>query len=563
MNLKKYRLFKFMALLMAFVWLFGAYATGMTGVHATDDIGYTGSVDNYYGGDDLGENDEGGLGVEAFGVEPRASWTPNLLRRDWPRIHPGGTPPYTQGPIWTNDNGGVSRDSVAIEPLPSTQGTFTLGDIHLHFRDCTTRRNCDNNSIVSPENEADRQAAFRVWNYNSSAANYFPYLLMTPGSAAQLNDFGNRWGNTNFQYAYVQYLQFDMNFFGTGGNLNEDYERMVIMGSFHDRMFVGPAPNIDGYHTLRNYLFPVSPNCPTPHQRCSELDLVGLNLSPSHTDVVHPYGLIFGGWFNTLEDANRLGSQIGRVWERCEVMRRVTTALNRQIYARWYPLPTVEKTVTPGQLTHAQVAAGTPLIYTITIDTHGLPSNMIDLLVEDTLDDRLTLVESSVRIHPAVGSVPNYTNEDGALSFYISDILGPVRGIDRIEITFRALVDPDVITPRTTQIIPISNTAILFGPPGPDGGREPIDEDDTTFDIIPPPPPPPEITPPVICECPECDCPECECVEVQQQPAKVTRPAGKAPSTGDFTATAPLLAGLLFSMSAVLGGTSLKKRFRR
>jgi hypothetical protein len=42
-----------------------------------------------------------------------------------------------------------------------------------------------------------------------------------------------------------------------------------------------------------------------------------------------------------------------------------------------------------------------------------------------------------------------------------------------------------------------------------------------------------------------------------------TRTPGVAPRTGDNTSTLPLLAGILFSLSAVFGGTSLKNRIRK
>ena len=546
--LKKYRLFKFTALLMAFVWLFGAYAAGMTGVHATDEFNYPGEDNNYIEGEYFGEND-----VATFNAVARSDWEPILERRDWQYSGNLSDP--------LRDPREVNFDTSVLEP------GMTFSEIHYAIFHCQTRKDCDNNSTVFPACPEERFAAFRLWHFHSSAP-IFHYLEMCRDELLRTleDDHQNparNWGVGNFQYAYVQMLHFNTNFELVGDHTpsavgNWD-SRMVIMGSYYDRMFVNtirPAvpPAIDcyghGYGTLRNYLFPMSPAC--------AINPPVAGVQPGFTNLVHPDGMIFGGWFvegpegNPAYFANNLGSQEGRFFERTE---RVTTDLNKNLFARWYPLPTVEKAVSPGQLTHAQVAAGNPLFYTITIDTHGLPSNMIDLVVQDTLDDRLTLVESSVRIHPSVGSDPNYTNEDGALSFYISDIFGPVRAIERIEITFRATVNLDVITPEPTEIIRIPNTAILFGPPGPDSGeREKLGRDDTVFEIPLPPVPPAEYPPD-----PPDDPPPPPSSNNNVEPDTTDA----APRTGDFTATAPLLAGFLFSMSAVLGGISLRRRFRR
>ena len=573
-TLKKYNMFKFTALFMAFVWLFGAYATGMMGVHATDEINYPGEDNNNYIGDEyFGENDVEANQAEAGGdsFEPisplSVGWTqpintpplqpvrPVLERRDW------------------QDHGDLNdapRVPVNFNRLILTSD-MNFSQIHSVIFNCPVRQGCPNTSTIRPDCPYERFAAFRLWHFQQDV---LPYLDMCRYSSMTLQEHPTReWGVGNFQYAYVQWLHFNTNFGLDGVHTPDELggwdSRMVIMGNFYDRMFVNSRPPHilcyeSGYGTLRNYLFPMTPACVA--------NPPAADVQPSFTNLTHPEGKIFGGWFTPTPgnegpyNANNLGSQEGRFFERTE---DVTTQLHRTLYARWYPLPTVEKAVSPGQLTHEDVERGIPVFYTITIDTHGLPSDMIDLLVEDTLDERLTLVEGSVRIQPAVGP-PEYTNDDGALSFYISDILGPVRGIDRIVITFKATVNPDVITPETNEIIRISNTAILYGPPGPGNGeREELDRDDTIFEIPVPPVPPVEY--PDDCDCPECECPcecpececECDCEEVQQRPGKVSRPAGKAPATGDLTSTIPLFAGLLFSMSAVLGGTSLRRRFKR
>ena len=585
MNLKKYRLFKFMALFMAFVWLFGAYATGMRGVHATDDINNPGEDDNYYiGGENLGENDEGGddegddlWTSAAFNARSTVTWALGLRRRDWVAdgIH--------QYPF--NDN--LFEQT---RPYHTNIGTFqgdpTLGNLHEFFRDWAVE---NVNYTSRPPLQADAEAAFRVWHaISASPAASTPgwhYLMLPYGSDDSLSERLNAQGQPRgyFQYAFVQRLEFNTNFNMQGAQspLGESYYRYVIMGSHYDRMFVhyyraGYLGVPTNFQTLRNHLFPVSPVCivTLTHSNPEYATLLA-DLEPIRRDLIHPEGKIFGGWFDTLGQAQNLGSQEGRVSERCAVMGRVTTDPNRTIFARWYPLPTVEKAVTPGQLTQQQVADGATLAYTITITTGTLPANLINLIVEDLLDSRLSLVDRSVAISPLPGSYPRYTlAEDGTLRFYISELSGsdPIPN-GRVVINFRATVNEDAIPPGTTTVVEIPNTAILLRPPPPgeNGEEERIDESDEIIVRVTPPVIPPEGPPPVICECPECECPcdcpvcecECDCVEVQQQPGNVPPPAGKAPTTGDFTATAPLLAGLLFSMSAVLGGTSLRKRFRR
>ena len=651
MNLKKNRLFKFMALLMAFVWLFGAYATSMTGVHATDDINNPGEDDNYYiGGENLGENDEEGLGIEAtIGVLPMVNQSPpvgtwpypnrstNLQRRDHPSSFPDSDP---------------IRYSFNTSYL--TQG-MTLGAIFDLFFNCPLRRTSDLSSGHPsfagerfPYCPIDRRYAFRVFHAHGTD---FPYMNMqrddyvTPFPSARW-DRGRLHGGY-FQYAYVQLLQFNMNFCGDGdpGDIRDRYERMVIMGSYYDRMFVGPGPavygTVDGYFTLRNYLFPTSPNCPTA-PRCPILSVDRPGTVPHSTqrDVAHPEGFIFGGWFHTPGQASNTASQDGRAWERG--MGNVTTTLDRQIYARWHR-PAVEKIVNPTEITPAQIAAGTPVEYTITITTDNMPAYLINFNVVDNLDPRLTFLPGSVNITPAPGEGldSSFTLADGVLTFDISGSGEEI--ISEIVITFQVTVSPDATGT-------IGNTAYLYGPPGT--GEGPIDQDEDEFEILPDgsitvnvvyddgalvpgaivnlydgegnligtavtgengrvvfpnlpdgeytvrvthpnypdwsrvvpveivdasdeivtvviprpgvggPPDPCDCECDCECDCPECDC-ECDCVEGQQQPGNVPPPAGKAPTTGDFTATAPLLAGLLFSMSAVLGGTSLRKRFRR
>jgi LPXTG-motif cell wall-anchored protein len=89
----------------------------------------------------------------------------------------------------------------------------------------------------------------------------------------------------------------------------------------------------------------------------------------------------------------------------------------------------------------------------------------------------------------------------------------------------------------------------------------------------PEPEPPPEYKPneeddDKVLLCPDCLLPIKECICNGDEPpikgpADDTRPQVTAPRTGDNTSTLPMIVGLLFSMSAVFGGISLKKRFNK
>lgn len=576
MKLKKYRLFKFVALLMAFVWLFGAYATGMTGVHATDDRDDTNECNSIIGGDNLETFDIG-----AF-HERSDNWVVSRLER---RDH------IVARPYERNDNefgppgDRVRRPYFDLDPEIIIEPGMTFDVIFNLFLNNLGRLDPYSSSTQADRHPApeDRAEAFRVFNFRaaSETTTHLYYISMCRFDTASTLESVGRWNIGTFQYAYVQQLHFDLNFDRTGGNIEPAYGREVIMGSHYDRMFVGGAR---GYETLWNHLFPVSPRCPiTP--RCPILAGIYFPANaqgergipyPVHRNVVHPNGYIFGGWFNTLPEANALGSQEGRVWER--EMGRVTTDPHRTIFARWYPLPTINKGVTPGQLTKEQVADGATLAYTITVNTGNLPGNMIDLIVEDLLDPRLSLVESSVAISPTVGTDPSFTlADDGTLRFYIGELAGsnPIPN-GRIVITFQAAVDRNAIPAGTTTIVEIPNIATLLRPPvpGQNGEEEVLDESPRIVVRITPPIPP-EIIPPK-CECPECQCPECECPECQcpkcqcepcqrrlKDPTRPSTTGREAPRTGDLTSVVPLLSSILFSMSAIFGGTALRRRFKK
>ena len=269
-------------------------------------------------------------------------WRIPLQRRDW----------IVTNPHHLNDNHEIARPAFPIfgdgEGLFATRlhpdsgtPTATLGELFNQFFENEMRRTDGNSSgneayrgTRFPENEADRRIAFRVWHGTPNQRFHIDIVA----DSDELFPY-TRWGQNHFQYAYVQYLHFNQNFCGNGvsSDVNPDWQRMNIMGSYYDRMFVyrnNPAVNDlwEGsdmrYETLGNRLFPTSPYCPE-HPYLSGMEPVSRN-------VVHPQGYIFGGWFDTLAQANNLNSQEGRVSER--EMGRVTTDLNRTIYARWYPV---------------------------------------------------------------------------------------------------------------------------------------------------------------------------------------------------------------------------------
>ena len=443
MNLKKYRLFKIMALSMAFVWLIGTYATGMTGVHATDDFDYTGSVDDNNGGEYLEEPVVG-----TIGVVPLSVWspTPVLERRDW------------------TNSGDLSDDSrlPVLFNVSRLEGSWmTFADIHEAFFGCIVRRGHTNSSTVHPIDEDDRRAAFRVFHFHQGTLTYLN--MCQHNDTATLDGQPNRsWGSGNFQYAYVQMLYFNTNFEHNGVHteniLGEWTSRMVIMGSHYDRMFVNSIPPFlpcygSGYGTLRNYLFPRSP-------ACQVLPPAG-GVNQGFDNLVHPRGYIFGGWF----DVYYHGDQTERIRERTGP---VTTQPIRTLYARWYK-PTIDKVVNPTEITPEQIIAGTPVTYTITIDTVNMPANLINFTVTDPLDSRLTFLPDSVNITPSPGTgaaQPSIVN--GVLTFDISDFAGE-DPIGDIVITFQATVNPGATGT-------IENIAYLYGPPGtgPSGGDGPI-----------------------------------------------------------------------------------------
>ena len=605
MNLRKYRFIKIIALLMAFVWLFGSYATGMTGVHATDDYNgydaeyYYDDTGENYSGENSGETDEETHNIEGRSVWPPSINPPRIERRD----HIVETPRERNDNLFYDGDVPVRRPPFTVTQLPNTP-LMSFDAIFNHFFNCQIRRGThptiSGDEVSSghfshagtrhPLCPYERHEAFRIWHFQAGVYNY---LEMVAGDT--LSTLGSRWGLGGFQYAYVQYLHFNTNFERDGVQddvLGPSYRRAVIMGSHYDRMFVQAFPDdIEGnigdntaYQTLRNYLFPTSPTCISrPHP------IPGIQ--PSHNNLVHPRGYIFGGWFKAgpADDlayhANNLGTQYGRVLERGT--GSVTAHANRTIYARWYPLPTVEKTVTPGQLTQQQVADGATLAYTITVNTGNLPANMINLVVEDILDERLSLVANSVAISPLPGSYPRFTlADDGTLRFYISEFSGsdPIPN-GRVVINFRATVNEDAIPEGTTTDVVIDNIAYLWGPPGTgpicpyDGYELPIDTSPPARVVITPPIPP-ERQPDCECECdcpecdcecdcPECDC-ECDCVECDCEPPtrrQETRKQGGAgrgaPRTGDLLSVTPFLSSILFSMSAIFGGAALRRRFKK
>ena len=598
MNLRKYRFIKIIALLMAFVWLFGSYATGTTGVHATDDFDYMGSVDDNRG-DDV-ENDDAGNGAYVLPTSsPRSivTWNLGLQRRDWmdgPPNHPANTVyPFNDNPA------GSPRPyhPYTVTGLGSFTGIPNLGNLHHHFRTWAINHSCS----VKPATEADRIAAFRVWH---GTPNTWHHLELTPNSEYPFPEVRLRteenyegWPVPHFQYAFVQRLNFNTNFdlLGTPDDARWNaYGRYLIMGSHYDRLFIyaqapGAGGDITNFQTLCNQLFPATPACVSrPHPVAG--------IQPSHNDLVHPAGYIFGGWFirtceeedNGLFNANNHGSQEGRFFERDE---RVTTHLERTLYARWYPPPTVEKNVFPVRITPEDIEAGARLTYTITIDTGNIPANKINFVVRDTLDERLNLVPRSVVFRPTVGSNPNYLlSIDNELEFFVNGLTGT--GLvqnNEIVITFQVTVDPAAELDEYDEIL---NVAFLWGPPGtgpicPDTGEETYwNYDDTTLNIVP-------AIPCDCCDCKECDheckCIPCNCTECDHQcvdcecdcdcgvgqnlaPERENRgrgqrstgagSAGTAPRTGDLLSVTPFLSSILFSMSAIFGGVALRRRFK-
>ena len=467
--------------------------------------------------DEEGENENNE--ISALTLRPLTSWNISLQRRDWQ-----GSPTWTAN---CNDNAGVARGTFPAGTLEPTlldgELVTTYGQIFNFFfnaiNNAISNPDIYNNSITAPANLGDRRVALRV--FHGSPVPYPPnpealgqryHVDMVDGSSTVFPR--ERWGHAHFQYAFVQWLHFDANIsfdeaYVPGQYVRPEWNRMVIMGNFYDRMFVSvpaaansPAPNHFPYspryyETLRNYFFPVSPICPPS-------TVAGMNPRNGHRGIAnvtgqisHPKGYIFGGWFDTREQANNLGSQDGRVRERTE---NVTTALNRTIYARWYPRPTILKTVNPRTLTAVQVEAEATLTYTITVNVGDLPPEMINLEVIDNLPTYLTFVPNSLTSNIGFSGITN--NSDGNnLRFTIAGLsAAPPNGM--IRFTFQTNVATD--TPAGT----IGNTAILLGPPSSDGGeRGELDRDEAEVTINPP-----IVIPPCDCPpCPPCDCYPCDC----------------------------------------------------
>lgn len=504
---------KWIAFMMVFMWLFGAYATNVIVANAED-----GNSTRIFGGSrgtndttttEVEEDDAEVLSVRVYqGIQAASIWTPRLQRRDWVGAQGG----------WTadcNDNGGIAR--VAFDTTVSLTSPITLGEIFEAFFYCIDRRTDGASSGSDPARHPApefRREAFRVFH----AGNGYPYLDMRDCFETFFPMETERWGEGYFQYAYVQILHFDQNFFGTGGNINDDWQRTVIMGSFYDRMFVGADYMCGhGYHSLRNFLFPVSATCPANNSTPLPIGEPGHDARGSianTSQISHPNGFIFGGWFECLDTANALGSQDGRVWERGT--GNVTTVPFRTIYARWYPVPIIEKTANPTTLTAAQVAAGATITYTLTVNVFDLPPDLINLEVIDNLSENLTFVPNSLTSNIGLAGITN-NSEGNNLRFTIDGLTdAPPDGL--IIINFQASVATD--TPPGT----IGNTATLLGPPPTDGGpRDELGSDEAEVIVQPPIPPPPPPCPgccdcepcPGCCDC-DCDCdcepcPGCEC----------------------------------------------------
>ena len=254
-------------------------------------------------------------------------WNTVLQRRDW--MHSSG-PGFNNLFPW-NDNH-APRAVFPVSPIVPSGNIITLGEMFEHFWHCPERRNNPLASHFRPGSEEEQRIAFRVW-HATPGQRY--HIDLTEGSA-ELFPL-SRWQTPHFQYAYVQYLHFNLNFCGNGlpSDVNHGFTRMNIMGSHYDRMFVysGAGAGWEGrdarYETLRNHLFPVSQNCEIvqPHP-----DMSGVQ--PVYDNLEHPNGYTFGGWFRTLAHANNHESEEGRMLERTE---RVSTDLSRTLYARWIP----------------------------------------------------------------------------------------------------------------------------------------------------------------------------------------------------------------------------------
>ena len=255
-------------------------------------------------------------------------WNTVLQRRDW--MHSSG-PGFNNLFPW-NDNH-AARAVFPVSPIIPNGDIITLGEMYEHFWSCPLRRSHPGASTFRPSSEWDQRAAFRVWH---ATPNQRYHLDLVDGSSEPFPL--SRWLNPHFQYAYVQYLHFNLNFCGNGlpSDVNHNFTRTNIMGSHYDRMFVfsGAGAGWEGhdsrYETLRNYLFPVSPSCEVtlPHPVMSDVQ-------PVYSNLQHPDGYIFGGWFRTLAEANNHESEEGRMFERTD---RVSTALQRTLYARWTPV---------------------------------------------------------------------------------------------------------------------------------------------------------------------------------------------------------------------------------
>ena len=465
------------ALLMMLVWML---TSTVANVSAYEGELYSGvasagdQADSGYAADD-GEIEGVGEGYSEIagtsgnmGIQPFSTWTPGLQRRDWqdhgiasdaPRVAFNSVPP---GPLLTN-----SMDSGAMWQA---------------FFDWSERINNPNSSghanyadIRHPANPLYREIAFRVWHGTPYTSYHFE---LVQDSSVPFPAY--RWNVQHFQYAYVQYLYFNLNFCGDG--VDEDivpaWRRAVIMGSYYDRMFVflNTNPGWNGadnpYQTLRNYLFPKSATCPV------NTSAIG-HFPPANRDVYRT-GFIFGGWFCNPDYARNLGSQDGRVHERTD---RVTTALSRSIYARWYPIPTIEKAANPATLTATQVEAGAKITYTLTVDVGDMPPALINLQVRDNLPAGLTFVPNTLTYNVVDGITNNSVGND--LRFTIAGLTEtPADGL--ITITFQASVATD--TPAGT----IPNIARLYGPPPTGGGdddRTEMNRDNAVVGVDQPPTP--------------------------------------------------------------------------
>ena len=199
--------------------------------------------------------------------------------------------------------------------------------------------------------------------------------------------------------------------------------------------------------------------------------------------------------------------------------------------------PTITKAVTPAL--PQTVAPGGTVTYRITVNTDEMdPTAFMDgVRVSDVLDGRLTFNPNSVGVTGVVGGSGGFAYDFDATSRTLevyNMVLSP--GSTQVVITFTATVPANVSIPSNVQHIDISNTAKLTIGFGTDA-EETIRSNTVNVRVL-----------------------RAQGENGQNNNNNIIN---GAPKTGDFTPLLFLFSGVLFSLSAVLGGTSLKKKLRK